>query len=233
MSALRSGYVHAVKSARRVAARTGLLDRLGASRSPAARHVRSLFSIHDVDDLAAQDLAWWSYPAMREVGRFLAERPAARVFEFGAGASTVWLARRAAWVHSVEHDAGFGGHVRELVADLPNVDLRIVAPTPATAATTVRSGRHGHEHLDFGDYVAAIDAVGGPFDLVVVDGRARVDSFRRALDHLAPDGVIVFDNVRRKRYQPALSAPGLRVEHLRGATPALPYPTTTGIVRRA
>jgi predicted O-methyltransferase YrrM len=206
---------------------------MDGSTSPALRHLRSLFAIHDVADLAALDLVWWTYPAMHRVGRFLAGRPQSRVFEFGAGASTVWLARRAATVHSVEHDTRFVGQVRALLAGFDNVTLHTVPPTRATARTTVRSGRHGHEGLDFGDYVSTIDKVGGEFDLIVVDGRARVDGFRRALEHLRPDGLIVFDNIRRTRYRAALERPGLRVEHLRGATPALPYPTTTGLVSRA
>ncbi|MFC5285465.1 class I SAM-dependent methyltransferase [Actinokineospora guangxiensis] len=232
MSGLRTAYVRAVRGTRGIAERSGLLARLGNSASPVLRHVRTLFSIHDVDDLVAQDLAWWSYPAMREVERFLARRADARVFEYGAGASTVWLAKRAARVHSVEHDAEFGRHVAAMVADLPNVELRVVAPTPAGPGSRARSGRAGHEDLAFDDYVDAIEAVGGRFDLIVVDGRARVDSFRRALEHLADDGLIVFDNVRRARYRPAVEAPGLRVRHLRGATPALPYPTTTGLISR-
>jgi hypothetical protein len=97
----------------------------------------------------------------------------------------------------------------------------------------VRSGRVGHTDLDFANYVSTIDEVGGPFDLIVVDGRARVDAFRRALDHLADDGVVVFDNIKRKRYWDVLSAmPGLRIELLKGGTPTLPYPTTTGLIWR-
>lgn len=196
------------------------------------RHLRTLFAIHDVADLAELDLAWWSYPAIRRVHTFLAARPAARVFEFGAGASTLWLARRAGEVHSVEHDAGFASHVEQLLDGRPEVTVHTVEPVPASTPDAVRSGRGGHEHLDFAAYVATIDRVGGPFDLIVVDGRARVAAFDRALPHLATDGLVVFDNIRRARYRPALRREGLRYELLRGATPALPYPTTTGLIRR-
>lgn len=233
MSGLRGAYVASLKTAKKAADKTGLLRKLGESDSPRLRHLRTLFAIHDVADLAEMDLAWWSYPAMRRVDEFLAERPGARVFEFGAGASTLWLAKRAGEVDSVEHDTKFVAYVQELLADTPGVKLHAVAPTPATAETTIRSARHGHENLDFGDYVATIDQVGGPFDLVVVDGRARVDAFRRALDHLKDDGVVVFDNIKRKRYWDVISRlPGLRIELLKGGTPALPYPTTTGLIWR-
>lgn len=233
MTGVRGAYVAGVQTVRRAADKTGLLARLERSESSRMRHLRTLFSIFDAGDLARMDLAWWSYPAMKRVEAFLAERPGARVFEFGAGASTAWLARRAGQVDSVEHDAEWVEYVRELLADTPGVKLHAVPATPATEETVVRSGRVGHTELDFGDYVATIDQVGGPFDVIVVDGRARNDAFRRSLDHLADGGVVVYDNIRRKRYWDVVSAfPGLRIELLKGATPTLPYPTTTGLIWR-
>jgi hypothetical protein len=234
MTGIRGAYVSGVRTLRRTADRVGLLARLERSASPKVRHVRTLFSIFDAADLTRMDMAWWCYPAMRRVEAFLADRPGARVFEYGAGASTVWLAKRAARVDSVEHDATWAGHVRELLAGTSGVQVHVVPATPATAGTVVRSGRVGHADLDFGDYVAAIDQVGGLFDLIVVDGRARIHAFQRALDHLADGGVIVFDNIKRKRYWNVISAttPALRFELLKGATPTLPYHTTTGLIWR-
>jgi Methyltransferase domain len=233
VSGARGAYVAGVKTMRTVADKTGLLARLERSESPKARHVRTLFSIFDAAEMTKMDLAWWSYPAMRRVEEFLADRPNARIFEYGAGASTAWLAKRAGQVDSVEHDTKWVEYVRELLADTPGVKLHAVPATPATPETVIRSGRTGHTDLDFAEYVATIDRVGGMFDLIVVDGRARVDAFRRSLDHLAEGGVVVFDNLKRKRYWEVISRlPGLRFELLKGATPTLPYPTTTGLIWR-
>ena len=234
MSGLRGAYVTGVRTVRKVVDKTGLLDKLEHSESAKARHARTLFSIFDAGDMVRMDLAWWSYPAMERVDEFLSQRPEARIFEYGAGASTLWLARRAGQVDSVEHDTGWAESVKEMLAGADgNVKLHVVPPTAATPDSTVRSGRVGHTDLDFANYVSTIDEVGGPFDLIVVDGRARVDAFRRALDHLTDDGVVVFDNIRRKRYWDVLSAmPGLRIELLKGGTPTLPYPTTTGLIWR-
>lgn len=234
MSGLRGAYVTGVRTVRKAVGKTGLLDKLEHSESPKARHMRTLFSIFDADEMVRMDLAWWSYPAMTRVDEFLSERPGARIFEYGAGASTLWLAKRAERIDSVEHDSGWAESVKQMLADTAgNAKLHVVPPTAATADTTVRSGRVGHTDLDFANYVSTIDEVGGPFDLIVVDGRARVDAFRRALDHLTDDGVVVFDNIKRKRYWDVLSAmPGLRIELLKGGTPTLPYPTTTGLIWR-
>jgi predicted O-methyltransferase YrrM len=97
------------------------------------------------------------------------------------------------------------------------------------------SHKEGSEGLDFGAYVAAVDDVPGEFDLIVVDGRAREACYARALDRLAPGGMIVFDNVDRQRYVDAIEASHRPVEVLwtRGLTPSLPYPTRTALIRLA
>ena len=230
----RSLYVRAMRAARVVLRVTGLLGRLERSRRPFLRHLRTLFAIYDAEDLAALDLPWWSYASIDAVDRFLAERDGARVFEFGAGASTAWLARRAASVLSVEHDAGFLELVERLVADHDHASLRLVPPVPSPDGQppSVTSEREGFEGLDLEDYVASIDDAGGPFDLIVIDGRARVACLRQALPHLADGGLIVFDDVHRRRYAPALHHPGLDAEVLHGRTPALPVATSTALLRR-
>ena len=95
--------------------------------------------------------------------------------------------------------------------------------------------------LDFTDYVQAADDLAGSFDLVVVDGRAREACLTRAADRLAPDGLVVVDNVDRARYRSAIAEladrltdrRGSRVEvtWTRGLTPSLPYPTRTALLR--
>ncbi|HEX2132362.1 MAG TPA: hypothetical protein VHH15_12455, partial [Actinophytocola sp.] len=166
MSGIRGAYVTGVRTVRKAADKAGLLARLERSDSARVRHLRTLFSIHDATEMVKMDMAWWSYPAMRRVDEFLAERPGARIFEYGAGASTLWLAKRAGQVDSVEHDTQWAEVVREMVADTAgNVKLHAVAPTAATADTVIRSNRVGHTDLDFADYVSTIDQVGGPFDL--------------------------------------------------------------------
>ncbi len=228
----RNAYVSLARRVRSLAERLTLLDRLEAADSRWLRHARTLFAIHDVDDLAALDLPWWVYGAIDRVDRFLHDRDGkAKVFEYGSGASTIWLARRAGEIHSVEHHPGFAELMAGKVADLPQVSLQHVpARQVASGQPVTPSRRFGHQGLDFTDYVHAIDAVDGDFDLIVVDGRAREECLRRSVSRLARDGVVLFDNSNRRRYREALRSSGLSLERIRGAAPCLPYPAETALL---
>ena len=216
-----------------------VLDRRGVDRARAPRDGRwqiwakSLVAIYDAPSLVALDVPWWTLDSADRVERFLAGRHQPRVFEWGSGASTVWLARRAAEVVSVEHDEAWAARISP---HLPaGVRLRVVPTRPAAGSDAVRSARRGEEGRDFRSYVAAIDDEEGQFDLVVVDGRAREACLLRAVDRLADGGIVLLDNVDRERYRRALDGLGDRVEveWTRGLTPALPYPTRTALVRLA
>jgi hypothetical protein len=188
----------------------------------------SQFAIYDAAQLARMDVPWWTFSAIAQVEQWIAARggevPAC---EYGAGASTAWLARRCRHVTSVEHDAGFFHAIGPLLAR-DNVELRLVEAQCGGTAHGAPSGRHGYEDCDFSAYV---DAIGGDrYDLIVIDGRARVACFERARGHLAPDGLIVFDNSERPRYAPMLRAAGNRLLRCHGWAPALPYRSETSLI---
>lgn len=218
-----------MKALRKPLAASGLLRQLERSSDQRAAHwLRSQFAIHDFEDLASLDAPWWSYRSIDYVEGWLAARPRpVRVFEWGAGASTMWLASRVDELRSIEHDLGFADMVRPLIPS--HVHLSAIAPTPS-ANPVVASLKRGHANLDFTDYVDAIDTTSGPFDLISIDGRARVECLLRALERLKPDGIVVFDNTGRKEYQQAMEALDVDVIHLSGWAPALPYPSKTSIV---
>lgn len=225
-------YVQSMRRLRRRLARDGKLSDLDAwaRHSPGGKWVRSLLSIYDVEDLAGLDVPWWTMRAAARVSAHLkaVERP--RVFEWGAGASTVWLARRAWSVTTIEHD----GHWAETVAGLApsNVTIRVIAPRPSEGPSPARSEKRGFTHLDFAEYVQAIDATDDMYDLIAIDGRSREACLSRAVAHLRPGGLIVLDNVERARYRRALGRLGVPadVTWTVGATPCLPYPTGTALI---
>lgn len=236
----RSAYVSTSRAVREAARRTGVYDRLDRRYREEPRsvggHLRTLFAIHDVEDLVALDQPWWTYGAIDAVAAHLAALDGkARVFEYGSGASSVWLGRRAAEVHSVEHHAGFAGVMRQVLAEAGldgTVTLHEVPPTTGEVPV-VPSERGGEEGNDYADYVASIDDVPGEFDLVVVDGRARVACLQHAAKRLAPGGIVLFDDTQRPRYRAGLEGSGLQVQRIRGWVPSLPYPRETSVLRIA
>ena len=232
---LKTFYVGTVRGARRVAAGAGILSRLERNRqSRTALWARSLFAIYDIDDLSGLDLPWWTFEAIEKVDRFLKQRSNARVFEYGSGASTIWLARRAAEVVSVEHDAAWYPEVEKRLAGFPHAKLRFVAPdAPPSADPRYASDKSAWRGRTFHDYVHAIDAEPGRFDLIVVDGRARTACLEHARSRLAPDGLIVFDNSHRAPYRRAIAASGMDWERTRGLAACLPYPDETTLMRAA
>lgn len=231
---MRSLYVAVMRAVAKVADLIGLtrlLDRW-ATRSRWGVWVRSLLAIYDPVSLIKLDVPWWTFEAGDLVAERLRARPDSRIFEWGAGASTVWLGSRAASVHSVEHDADWARTLADMLP--PNATVVAVPAIPAGAGTTVTSAKKGFDGLDFGAYVEAINDTTGDFDLIVVDGRAREACLFAALDRLAPDGMIVFDNVDRERYVDAIEelGPDWEVAWTRGLTPCLPYPTRTALIAR-
>src|SRR4051794_12303152 len=225
---VKSRYVRAVRQLRTVADAAGLREPAPGMRGARA-HLRSLLDVHDPDALIRWDMPWWTYSAVDAVDAFLARRPNARVFEYGSGASTVWLARRAGEVHSVEHDRGWAELLRPRLAPFSNVTLHEVEAVPSSTPLAP-SGRRGSQHLDFADYVSTIERVGGRFDLVIIDGRARMSCLATAWKLTSPHGLVVVDNSGRRRYRAALSESLFTMKRYHGAAPGLPYPDETALL---
>ena len=197
-----------------------------------AHWLRSLFAIYDIDQLVALDVPWWTYRSIDRVDAFLESRDRATVFEFGSGASTIWLAKRAHSVISIEHDPDWYPIVAERISGLGNIDLRLIAIDKAPAQDPVylsqKEGQVGHS---FQAYAESIDAADGLFDLIVIDGRVRSACLRHARPHLAEGGLIVFDNSRRDRYDQAIKSSGMKELAYSGLTPSLPYPDKTTLLQ--
>ena len=227
------GWALVMRGLRRLLEAFGLLGALErwAQKSRIALWFRSQFSLYDVNDFMKLDLPWWTLNAVTLVDEYLAARPHARVFEWGSGASTMWLEKRAAEVISVENDGEWHTMMSGLVG--PQTDLQHVPAVPSDNPG-VASRWWGQRGLDFSDYVNAIDQFPGVFDLIVIDGRARTACLDKALERLTHDGMVVFDNTNRPRYREALRHTQGRLEEFMtyGLTPSLPYSTTTSLLKK-
>lgn len=236
LTTIKTSYARSAQAAGRGLTRIGVLPESAPPRSQQWRHwAYSLARVHDSAGIAELDVPWWTYKAIDAVQRFIDSRDGdIRAFEWGSGASTIWLARRVTRVDSVEHHAGFGETMQARLTEFPNASLEVLPAMPSEHPV-VPSLKEGQRGMDFADYVARIDAVAGDhgrFDLIVIDGRAREACLAAALRRLAEGGVIVFDNSWRIRYRRAIRSHPVRERVYRGATPTTPYPEQTSVITR-
>ena len=158
-------------------------------------------------------LPWYTYGAIW----FLSKRinPAWSVLEFGSGQSTLWWAARVKSVTAIEGNAKWYAFLRERLP--ANVTYKFVPLD--------QDGKYCRAGLD----------APASFDVVVIDGRDRVNCARNVLDKLRHDGVIVWDNSDREKYQDGfafLAAHGFKRLEFHGSGPVNALPWETSIFYR-
>lgn len=153
---------------------------------------------------------WLSFRAVEWLEGHL--RPDMRIFEYGSGGSTLFFAQRVREVASVEHDRAWHEAVAAELAQrgVANCVYRLVEPEPAEGVGTDTGSylsRHPYyQGLTFARYVQSILAYeDASFDLVLIDGRARIACADTALAKVKPGGYLILDNMERDEYQIARS----------------------------
>ena len=134
-------------------------------------------------DREGQALPWFTYPAIAFLnGRI---QSTMNVFEYGSGNSTLWWSQKVAKVVSYEHDLDWYNSLKERLP--ANVEYR-------------------HCNLESGgEYSQSILAYNQAFDIIVIDGRDRVNCAKNVLGALREKGVIIWDNSDREVYQEGYS----------------------------
>jgi hypothetical protein len=167
---------------------------------------------------------WWPYDAVTWVAGNLS--PAPRVFEYGGGGSTLWLEDLGARVTTVEHDAQWSKQLAEVTGSGTTLLFR----PPEKVGVVTDPYRPGF----FDAYAAAID--GEPdasLDLVIIDGRARIECARRAMPKVKPDGLLLFDDTDFARLRPVVALLGSWERHVfTGLKPGQRGPAQTSAWRR-
>lgn len=156
-------------------------------------------------------------------------KPRDRVFEYGSGGSTVFLASLGVQLVSVEHDEEWYKEVSRRLADLAEgtVDYRFVPPGEGECRGSdgYKSAIPLYSKRNFGKYAKTIAEFPNDwFDTLLIDGRVRVDCAKEGLPKVKQGGYVVLDNSKRERYaeirQLMQDYPKLEFE---GTTPRLRY----------
>ena len=103
------------------------------------------------------------------------------VFEYGAGNSTLYFSKLVGNVASVEHNQEWFDKIsRESES---NISIRYCS-------------------LKYNDdYCRSVLKISSYFDLIVVDGRDRVNCIKNCVESLTHDGVIILDDSEREKYK--------------------------------
>jgi precorrin-6B methylase 2 len=134
-----------------------------------------------------------------------------RVFEYGSGNSTRWLAERVGEVVAVEHEPEWYTFVKQRV--------------PQNATVIQQDKRN---------YPQAISEF-GEFDIVIIDGLRRNESIRASLAHLSPSGIVIVDDANREEYSDGyqlLEENGFQRIEFRGMGPYSSAAQTTAVYYR-
>jgi hypothetical protein len=136
------------------------------------------------------------------------------VLEWGSGGSTVHFGKRltsgSTWL-AIEHQAGWAERVREgLKREQVAAQIRVEHVPPSLPFV---EGVDDGDEATFKDYVHRPDA-NATYDVVLVDGRARVACMQWGWQRLSPNGFAALHDAQRAEYS-GLSLAGAHLVRLR------------------
>lgn len=159
-----------------------------------------------------QPIPWLTYPMIDLLSIRVNE--SMRIFEYGCGNSTLWWAAHALNVSSAEHNAEWYEKIKPIIPK--NVKIQLI-------------------NLDYGGAYSKASRHGAPYDVIVVDGRDRVNCIKESLTNLSEIGVIILDNSDRDAYQEGidfLKNNNFKQLPLRGLAPIITYISETSVFYR-
>ncbi|MHA7131818.1 O-methyltransferase [Algoriphagus namhaensis] len=131
-------------------------------------------------------------------------KPGINVFEYGAGASTLFFGEKGVNLYSVEHNKTWFNQISKLIddSDYEHVSITLHEPSVNLEGELVLSNKDvEYTNMNYFDYIHSIDRFNdGFFDLILIDGRVRIACLEKAISKLKVGGYLVFDNANRKEY---------------------------------
>ena len=176
------------------------------------KFITSLFYLRGYRKLYP-DKPWYMPKAVRFIEKKLPDLK--RVFEFSCGDSSLWFAQRVQEYTAVEHDKAWYTHVSNTLKDRNLINAKILffpADDNSSRFDWEKEWRyftilkHPPNNPEFHHYMSSIDSYPDHhFDCIIIDGRERIGCLLHSLPKLAENGIIIFDDSARDRYQEAFS----------------------------
>lgn len=134
-------------------------------------------------DKDGNPIPWMNFPVVALLKEKLTSD--LNLFEYGSGYSTYFYAGKVNSVVSVEYDERWYQFVK--------------ANAPANVTVIYQ------QQDNDGDYCRVITTQDSQFDVVVVDGRDRINCVKQCLPQLSAKGVILLDDSQREKYEEAIA----------------------------
>ncbi len=168
------------------------------------------FDNHQAVDADNQPIPWVTYSFID----FIKDRlnKDLTIFEYGSGNSTLFYARNVKRVVSVEHDEAW---YKKIVNEkAPNAEMIFTKLIPG------------------GEYSQKAKLLNEKFDLIIVDGRDRINCCKYSIEALSEKGVLILDDSERENYEEArifLKKQGFKELSFSGISPGLFYNKATSV----
>jgi hypothetical protein len=133
---------------------------------------------------SGQPIPWITYPAIYFLEKRLQNVTNLSIFEYGAGNSSLWWTNYSSKVDSVEHDPAWFQSILKIKNGKLNIYL---------------------ENLESDQYIKKPLSLNQKYNIVVVDGRRRVECVKNSIAALKEDGILILDNSNRSEYLEAFS----------------------------
>ncbi len=172
------------------------------------------FDTQQAIDAHGEALPWVTYSFIDFIKTRLNKQQ--NIFEYGSGSSTLFYAARVAKVVSVEHDEAWFN--------------KISVSKPANADMIFTKLERG------GEYSKKAALLSEKFNIIIVDGRDRVNCCKESIAALSVDGVLVLDDSERPEYEEArvfLKQKGFKELSFSGISPGLFYLKATSVFYKA
>ena len=172
------------------------------------------FNTKQAIDKNKKPIPWCTYPFIKFIEPRL--KKDFSVFEYGSGNSTLWYAERVGEILSIEDNKEW----YELNSK------RI----PNNAKILFHSLQYN------GEYSGAASGSNKKFDIIIIDGRDRVNCTKKSLEALKENGVIIFDNSDLPQYSDGINFLidlGFNKIDFLGLSPVTPHNNCTSIFYKA
>lgn len=161
----------------------------------------------------SEDRPWITFSAIEYLNKYLHNNM--KVFEYGSGGSTLFMAQRVREGISVENDFKWFIRINNELKQrkYSNWRIHLIMPVLIPNCQDLEPSRpenytsrsESYKGFSFEEYVKIIDLFPDEyFNVILIDGRSRPACVKHAISKVSPGGILILDNAERFHYGNAL-----------------------------